>query len=115
MHKGTMAKIKELADFIIADSSDDEIAKSITNINRQKSGNDLRRYLLKLVGLYNEKHSDNPKPLITVEEYADYLFPDGTYWNEIRDLLLIAIYQKLHELNKKILAEAGDTENVETA
>ncbi|WP_315815121.1 hypothetical protein [Paraflavitalea speifideaquila] len=101
MHKGTLAKIKELADFIIADSSDDEISKSITNINRQKSGNDLRRYLLKLVGLYNEKHSDSPKPLISVEEYTEYLFPDGSYWNEIRDILLIAIYQKLHELNKR--------------
>jgi len=110
MDKRTLAKIKELADFIIADSSDDEITKSIIRINAQKSGNDLRRYLLRLVALYNEKHSDSPKPLVTVEEYADYLFPDGTYWNEIRDLLLIAIYQKLHELNKKVPAAADEIE-----
>lgn len=113
MDKRTLAKIKELADFIIAESSDDEITKSITNINRQKSSNELRRYLLKLVSDYNKKHSENPKPLITVEDYADYLFPDGTYWNEIRDLLLIAIYQKLHELNKKVDVPLDDPEQVE--
>jgi CRISPR-associated protein Cst1 len=110
MDKRTLAKIKELADFIITDNSDDEITKSITNINKQKSSNELRRYLLKLVMDYNKKHSDNPKPLITVEDYADYLFPDGTYWNEIRDLLLIAIYQKLHELNKKVEVETDESE-----
>lgn len=110
MDKRTLAKIKELADFILADSSDDEITKSITNINRQKSGSELRRYLLKLVADYNKKHSENPKPLITVEDYAEYLFPDGTYWNEIRDLLLIAIYQRLHELNKKVEVEIPEEE-----
>lgn len=113
MDKRTLAKIKELADFIIADSSDDEITKSISNINKQKSSNELRRYLLKLVMDYNRKHSDNPKPLITVEDYADYLFPDGTYWNEVRDLLLIAIYQKLHELNKKVEVETEENEMAE--
>jgi CRISPR-associated protein Cst1 len=112
MDKRTLAKIKDLANFIIADSSDDDITKSITSINKQRSGNDFRRYLIKLVAKYNERHSDNPKPLISVEEYAEYLFPDGTYWNEIRDILLIAIYQKLHEMNKKIAAEALETEDV---
>lgn len=114
MDKRTLSKIKELADFIIADSSDDEISKSITSINGQKSGSGLRRYILKLVAEYNRKHSDNPKPLVTVEEYTEYLFPDGSYWGEIRDLLLIAIYQKLHELNKKVDVELPEeeTENV---
>lgn len=102
MDKRTLSKILELADFIIADSSDDEIKKAITRINGQRSSNALRRYLLNLVAGYNKKHSDKEKPLITIEEYADYLFPDGTYWNEIRDLLLIAIYQRLHEMNKSV-------------
>jgi CRISPR-associated protein Cst1 len=112
MDKRTLFKIKELADFIIADSSDDEIKKAITNINGQKSSNALRRYLLNLVASYNKKHSDKEKPLITVEEYADYLFPDGTYWNEIRDLLLIAIYQKLHEMNKAVDVELEEENEV---
>lgn len=102
MDKRTLSKILELADFIIADSSNDEIKKAITRVNGQRSSNALRRYLLNLVADYNKKHSDKEKPLITIEEYADYLFPDGTYWNEIRDLLLIAIYQRLHEMNKSV-------------
>lgn len=111
MDKYTLAKIKELADFIIADSSDEEIGISITNLNRQKSSNELRRYLLKLVASFNKKHGDNPKPLISIEDYANYLFPDGTYWSEIRDLLLIAIYQRLHEMNKKMEIELVEEEN----
>ncbi len=102
MDKRTLSKILELADFIIADSSDDEIKKAITRINGQRSSNALRRYLLNLVADYNRTHGDRAKPLLTMEEYADYLFPDGTYWNEIRDLLLIAIYQRLHEMNKSV-------------
>ena len=39
----------------------------------------------------------NPAPLFSLEEYALELFPDGTFWQEIQDLLLIAIYQKMHE------------------
>ena len=102
MDKRTLSKILELADFIIADSSDDEIKKAITRINGQRSSNALRRYLLTLDGEYYQKRGDEKKPLISVEDYAEYLFPDGTYWNEIRDLLLIAIYQRLHEMNKSV-------------
>jgi CRISPR-associated protein Cst1 len=102
MDKRTLAKILQLADFIIADTSDDDIKKAITRINRQKSSNALRRFLIALIADYNKKHSDREKPLITMEEYAEHLFPDGTYWNEIRDLLLIAIYQRLHEMNKTV-------------
>jgi CRISPR-associated protein Cst1 len=100
MDKRTLSKIKELADFIVADRSEDEIKKSITRLNGEKSGNGLRKFMLKLADKnYGE---GNEKPLFSLEEYADYLFPDGTYWGEIRDLLLIAIYQRLHELNKKV-------------
>lgn len=105
MDKRTLSKILELADFIILDSSDDEIKKAITRINGQKSSTALRRYLLTLVADYNKKHSEKEKPLITLEDYANYLFPDGTYWSEIRDLLLIAIYQRLHQMNKSVDVE----------
>jgi CRISPR-associated protein Cst1 len=113
MDKRTFSKLKELADFIIDDRSDDEIKKSITRLDKEKTSSGLRRYLLKLIKEYNIKKSDEPKPLITVEEYVDYLFPDGSYWNEIRDLLIIAIYQKLHETNKKIEADLDDDDETE--
>ncbi|MDE1191533.1 MAG: hypothetical protein PW786_05290 [Arachidicoccus sp.] len=114
MEKRTLSKILELADFIISDSSDDEIKKAITRINGQRSSSALRRYLLNLNAGYNKKHGDEKKPLISVEDYADYLFPDGTYWSEIRDLLLIAIYQRLHEMNKAVDVELEEETEFET-
>jgi CRISPR-associated protein Cst1 len=113
MDKRTLSKILELADFILTDTSDDEIKKAITRINSQKKSSELRRYLLGLIATYNKNNGDKEKPLITLEEYTEYLFPDGTYWNEIKDLLLIAIYQRLHEMNKSVAIEEEeiDSEN----
>ncbi|QEC69320.1 type I-B CRISPR-associated protein Cas8b1/Cst1 [Panacibacter ginsenosidivorans] len=109
MDKRTLTKIKELADFIVNDRSDDEIKKSMTRLNGSKSSNGLRYFLLKLA---DKNYKDgNDEPLFSIDEYVEYLFPDGTYWNEIRDLLLIAIYQKLHETNKKIEVELIENES----
>jgi len=108
MDKRTLSKIKELADFIISDRSDDEIKKAMTRLNGAKNSSQLRYFLLKLA---DKNYNDgNEKPLFSLEEYADYLFPDGVFWNEIRDLLLIAIYQKLHEANKKVDVHLPDNE-----
>jgi len=37
------------------------------------------------------------EPLIRLKEYVNYLFPDGTYFGEVRDLLLIHLYEKYHD------------------
>ncbi len=108
MDKRTLDKIKTLADFIINDRSEDEIKKSMTRLNGAKNTNELRFFLLKLAD--DNYKRGNPDPLFSLEEYTEYLFPDGTYWKEIRDLLLIAIYQKLHETNKKVEVELVDNE-----
>ena len=42
---------------------------------------------------------------MSLEDYTNYLFPDGNSWQEIRDMLIIAIYQKMHELNLNIEIE----------
>jgi CRISPR-associated protein Cst1 len=103
MKKETIDKILELADFIIADRSEDEIKKLITKLNSSSKAHELRRFLLSLVSEnYNQ---DNEKPLITVRDYTDYLFGDGGNAGELRDVLLIAIYQKMHELNLKLEME----------
>jgi CRISPR-associated protein Cst1 len=109
MDKRTLTKLKELADFIVTDRSEDEIKRSITRLNGEKSSSGLRRFMLKLADKNYAEGKENP--LFSLEEYANYLFPDGTYWGEIRDLLLIAIYQKLHETNKKIEVELIDTDS----
>ena len=33
------------------------------------------------------------------KDYTDYLFPDTDSWKETRDVLLIAIYERLHDRN----------------
>lgn len=100
MEKRTIDKIKQIADFIVIDRDTDFITKSIKRLNGEKSPNGLRQFMVKL----NSENYNNeaPAPLITIQDYAEYLFPDGGNWREVRDVLLIAIYEKLHEINKII-------------
>ncbi len=100
MEKRTIDKIKQIADFIVIDRDTDFITKSIKRLNGEKSPQGLRQFLLKLNSENYKNEAQNP--LITVQDYAEYLFPDGGNWREIRDVLLIAIYEKLHETNKAV-------------
>lgn len=111
MDKYTIQKIKELSDFILTDKSDDEIKKAMVRLNGLKTGGEFRFYLVKLIKENYE--AKNPNPLITIEDYIFYLFPDGSFWKDTRDLLLIAIYQKLHELNLVIVGISEIDENEE--
>lgn len=102
MKTHTINKIKELADFIIQNKSDSEIEKAIKELNSfGKTGiQPLRQFLIKLI---RENYLlKNSNTLLTIEDYVFYLFSEGTNWKEIRDLLLIAIYQRLHETSKQI-------------
>lgn len=108
MERETLSKIKELADFIVNDRSDDEIKKVMTRLNKAKNNNELRIFLIKLLDENYKK--GNANPLFSIEEYTEYLFPDGSYWREIRDLLIIAIYQKLHEIDKRVELELAEDE-----
>lgn len=98
MKKETINKIKELAAFLVREEDADKIKKRIKALDGAKNASALRRFLLKDVVAAN--YADrNVLPIISLEDYLNYLFPDGSYWAEIRDLLLIAIYQELHERN----------------
>lgn len=97
MEKRTIDKIKQIADFIVTNRDTDFITKSIKRLNGEKSPHGLRQFIVKLNGENYQK--DGAKPLVTVQDYADYLFPDSSNWREVRDVLLIAIYEKLHEAN----------------
>ncbi len=109
MEKRAIDKIKQIADFIVIDRSDDYITKSIKMVYQAKYADTLRKFLVKLV-TENYK-AENTTVLITVNDYSDYLFPDGGNWIEIKYLLLISIYEKLHEINKII--NTGILEDVE--
>ena len=98
MKKETINKIKELAAFLVREEDADKIKKRIKALDGAKNASALRRFILKDVVAANYV-AMNDNPIVTVDDYVNYLFPDGSYWAEIRDILLIAIYQELHERN----------------
>jgi len=112
MKKETIDKIKELATFFVRDEDADKIKKRINGLNGAKNASELRRFLLKHAVVPNFIE-EKENPIVSIEDYVNYLFPDGSYWAEIRDLLLIAIYQELHEkkLMSKDLVLEFDNEN----
>lgn len=111
MKQETIDKLLELADFIIIDRSEDEIKKLISKLNSLSKAHELRRFLLSLISENYQKENENP--LITVKDYTDYLFSDSGNTGELRDVLLIAIYQKMHELNLKVELHEDGSENNE--
>lgn len=109
MEKRTLEKIRHIADFIVAHREADFIQNCIRRLHRAKSANEVRLFALRLTE--QNYHQDGKEPLVTLDDCAEYLFPDGGNWREIRDLLLIAIYERLHELKLKVAAEPMDDEN----
>jgi len=96
MKKETINKIKELATFLVREEDANKIKKRIKALDRAKNASALRRFILKDIVAANYV-AGNDNPIVSVDDYVNYLFPDGSYWAEIRDILLIAIYQELHE------------------
>lgn len=111
MEKYTIQKIKELADFILNDKSDDQIKGSIVKLNGLKKPDQFRDILLKLIK--DNYVAKNPNPLITIEDFVFFLVPDSQNWKETRDLLLIAVYQQLHEMEKQISDIPDEKDNSE--
>lgn len=110
MKKETISKIEQMADFILTSNDEQGIKKAIKKLDGVKNSYLLRRFVLKdIVAKYY--YEENISAIITVEDYSEYLFPDTSSWQETRDVLLIAIYQKLHERNMHI--EANLLENVD--
>lgn len=107
MKNETLKKLNEIADFILENTPDTDMEKVITRLNGINSAFLLRRFILKVV----EKNYalGNDKAIVTIEDYTDYLFPENRSWMETRDVLLIYIYQKLHE--KNIRVEIADNDD----
>ena len=82
--------------FLVREENTDKISKRIKALDGAKNASALRRFILKDVIAANYS-AGNANPIISLDDYINYLFPDGSFWGEIRDLLLIAIYQELHE------------------
>ena len=112
MEKRTVDKIRQIADFIVSDRATDFITKSIKRLNSEKTPHGLRQFIVKLNSENYQRQAKSP--LVTVQDYAEYLFPDGGNWREVRDVLLIAIYEKLHESNIVVEAPILEDEEIET-
>jgi CRISPR-associated protein Cst1 len=113
MNEKTLQIIQRIADYLLRDSSN--IKKNLRNLQKPQKAHAFRTALRRL----EEKNlaEKNPDTLFSLEEYALELFPDGTYWQEIQDLLLIAIYQKMHEQqiwldNEDLLIEESEEETI---
>ena len=93
MNEKTLKIIERIANYVLEDSGN--IKKHVRALQKPTQAFAFRTALRRL----EEKNlaQQRKDPLFTLEEYALELFPDGTYWQEIQDLLLIAIYQKMHE------------------
>ena len=93
MNQKTLTVIERIADFVLNDTN--SLKKKVNSLRKPQKAFLFRKALRKL----EEENLDkqNSDTLFSLEEYAIELFPDGTYWQEIQDLLLIAIYQKMHE------------------
>ncbi|HEU19089.1 MAG TPA: type I-B CRISPR-associated protein Cas8b1/Cst1 [Deltaproteobacteria bacterium] len=71
----------------------------------------LRSALIKIIKTNYRNGAE--EPVVTMDEYVNFLFPDGSYWGEVRDLLLIFLYEKLHQHAINV-AEVSDVELKET-
>ena len=95
MKSETLDKLNEIADFIITDTQN--VEKTIKKLNGISSAYLLKRFIVQIA---QKNYTDgNEKAIITVKDYTEYLFPETSSWRETRDILLIALYQKLHEKN----------------
>lgn len=110
MKKETLSKIEQMAEYILASNKEHVITKAIKKLDGVNNSYLLRRFIVRdiVAKYYNE---GNNEAIVTIEDYAEYLFPDTNSWQETRDVLLIAIYQKMHE--RKIRVETELSENDE--
>lgn len=112
MKKETISKIEQMAEFILSSNEEQGIKKVIQKLDGVKNSYLLRRFILKdIVAKYYKE--GNSEAIITIEDYADYLFPDTNSWQETRDVLLIAIYQKLHERKIIIDTDLSEQDQIE--
>ena len=112
MKKETIQKIEQMAEFIFEGNDKFSIEKAVKKLYAVDCSYDLRRFVLKdIVAKYYEKHADDNLAIVTVDDYANYLFPDTDSWKETRDVLIIALFQKLHAQNMNIEIEENNQQN----
>lgn len=110
MEKKQIQLIQQIADKILElGMKTDSIKKYLVSIEKAGKAHQLRAVLLKVIK--DNFKTGGKEPLVTLEDYVNYLFPDGQYWGEIRDLLLIYLYEKMHDNN--LASELAKDEDIQ--
>ena len=90
--------IKKISNTIIElGKKNDTIKRYLYMIESAAKAHQLRAVFLKVIK--ENYQSGKEEPAISLKEYTEFLFPDGQYWGEVRDLMLIYLYERLHEIN----------------
>ncbi|MDZ7336751.1 MAG: type I-B CRISPR-associated protein Cas8b1/Cst1 [candidate division KSB1 bacterium] len=114
MTKEQIGAIARIADVIFELSrKENNYKKYLFMLESAGKAFQLRGALLKIVKANFQ--SGAKEPLIRMEDYVNYLFPDGQYWGEVRDLLLIHLYEKLHDegVNREAIPDEEVVEAIE--
>jgi len=113
MKKEQVALIKKIADIVYEITQNEgSLKKYLTMFEGASKAYQLRHTLLKIIKKNYLK--GNKEPVCRIDEYVDYLLPDGQYWGEIRDMLIIYLYEKMHDNNIKIEVDAEELKITET-
>ena len=106
MREERLEKIKHIADTLqILNKEDDKdfIKKVVFPLEKTKSQNELRTELRKLM---RKILATDEKPLLfSADDMVKFILPSGESWQETKDILLIALYEKLsidEEIEKEL-------------
>lgn len=103
MTESTIRKIKDLATFLVRGEDDVKIKQRLNQLLKARKQYQIRDYVLRMV---KENYQEgNPEPLLTLEEFVKDLFPSSVQASDMRQLLLIAIYEQLHEKGVNVEVE----------
>ena len=91
---------------------EDSLKKLITQVEAASKAFQLRMVLNKVVKL--NFTMGNREPVCRLDEYVDYLFPDGQYWSEVRDMLLIYLYERMHDACMAPDSKTAESEKAES-
>lgn len=114
MTKEQVGVIARIADVIFELSrKENSYKKYLFMLESAGKAYQLRGALLKIIKANFQ--SGAKEPLIRMDDYVNYLFPDGQYWGEVRDLLLIHLYEKLHDegVNREAIPGEEVVETIE--
>ena len=113
MKKEQVTLIKKIADVVYEMTQREEsLKKYLTMFEGASKAYQLRHALLKIIK--KNYLGGNKEPVCRLDEYVDYLFPDGQYWGEVRDMLIIYLYEKMHDNDIQIEVDVEELEETET-